>query len=118
MMTLRFTSWSVSMMNIKTHDNESRGQEETGRTQETSELFTCSTTLKFANTLNKLPLKVSLSYQDSAHFVYIESVTQQWRKQAPPILSTSHCKFYGTCSCAHTQKTIPLAPFHSFTIYK
>ena len=30
---------------IKTHDSESRGQEEAGRTRRTSELFTCSTTL-------------------------------------------------------------------------
>ena len=46
---------------------------------------------------------------------YIESVTQQWRKSAPPILSTSHCELYATRSCAHTRKTIPLAPIHSFT---
>ena len=40
---------------IKTHDNESRGQEEAGRTRRTSELFTCSTALKFVNALNKPP---------------------------------------------------------------
>ena len=40
---------------IKTHDSESRGQEEVGRTQQTSELFTRSTALKFVNALNKLP---------------------------------------------------------------
>ena len=33
----------------------------------------------------------------------------------PPILSTSHCEFYGARLCAHAQKTIPLAPIHSFT---
>ena len=33
----------------------------------------------------------------------------------PPILSTSHCKFNGTCSCTHTQKAITLAPTHPFT---
>ena len=32
---------------IKTHDSESRGQEEAGRTRRTSELFTRSTALKF-----------------------------------------------------------------------
>ena len=37
---------------IKTHDSESRGQEEAGRT---SELFTDSTSLKLANALNKPP---------------------------------------------------------------
>ena len=41
----------------------SRGQEEAGRMQRTSELFTGSTAAKFVNTLNKLPLKLLLSYQ-------------------------------------------------------
>ena len=41
--------------NIKTHDSESRGQEEAGRTRRTSELFTRSTALKFVNALNKPP---------------------------------------------------------------
>ena len=40
---------------IKTHDSESRGQEEAGRTRRMSELFTCSTALKLENTLNKPP---------------------------------------------------------------
>ena len=40
---------------IKTHDSESRGQEESSRTRRTSELFTRSTALKFVNALNKLP---------------------------------------------------------------
>ena len=40
---------------IKTHDSESRGQEEAGRTRQTNELFTCSTTLKLVNALNKPP---------------------------------------------------------------
>ena len=48
---------------IKTHDNESRGKEEADHTQRISELFTYSTAVKFTNTLNKLPLKLSLSYQ-------------------------------------------------------
>ena len=46
---------------------------------------------------------------------YIESVTRQWRKSAPPILSTSHCEFYGASSCAHARKTILLVPIHPFT---
>ena len=53
---------------IKTHNSESRGQEEAGRTQRTSELFTGSTTLKLANALNKLPLKLLLSYQGLSTF--------------------------------------------------
>ena len=53
---------------IKTHDSESRGQEEAGRTRRTSELFTRSTALKFVNALNKPPRKLSLSYQGLSTF--------------------------------------------------
>ena len=52
---------------------------------------------------------------DSACSNDIESVAQQRRKSAPPILSTSHCEFNGARLCAHARKTIPLAPIHSFT---
>ena len=47
---------------IKTHDSESQGQEEAGHTQQTSELFTRSTAMKFVDALNKPPFKLSLSY--------------------------------------------------------
>ena len=60
-------------------------------TRPLSELFTCSTALKFANALAKLPLKLSLSYHKP---YYIESINQEWRKSAPSFLSTSHCEFY------------------------
>ena len=40
---------------IKTHDSESRGQEEAGRTRRMSVLFTGSTAVKFVNALNKPP---------------------------------------------------------------
>ena len=100
---------------IKTHNTESRGQEEAGRIRQTSELFTRSTALKFVNALNKPPRKLSIVIKDSARSNYIESVIQQWRKSAPPILSTSHGELYGICLCAHTRKTIPLAPIHLFT---
>ena len=53
---------------IKTHDSESRGQEETGRMRRMSGLFTGSTALKLVNALNKLPLKLSLSYQGLSTF--------------------------------------------------
>ena len=53
--------------------------------------------------------------KDSARSNYIESVNRQWRKSALPILSSSHCEFYGARLCAHARKTIPLAPIHSFT---
>ena len=46
---------------IKTHDSESRGHEEAGRTRRMSVLFTGSTGVKFVNALNKPPLKLSLS---------------------------------------------------------
>ena len=53
---------------IKTHDSESRGQEEAGRTRRMSVLFTGSTAVKFVNALNKPPLKLSLSYQRLSTF--------------------------------------------------
>ena len=53
---------------IKTHDSESQGQEEAGRMQQTSELFTGSTAVKFVSTLNKPSLKLSLSYQGLSTF--------------------------------------------------
>ena len=53
---------------IKTHDSESRGQEEAGRTPRMSELFTGSTALKLVNALNKPPLKLSLSYRGLGTF--------------------------------------------------
>ena len=48
-------AFSTVASGIKTHDSESRGQEEAGRTRRTSELFTRSTALKFVNALNKPP---------------------------------------------------------------
>ena len=53
---------------IKIHDSESLGQEEAGRTQRMSVLFTGSTAVKFVNALNQLPLKLSLSYQQLSTF--------------------------------------------------
>ena len=53
---------------IKTHNSESRGQEEAGRMRRTSELFTGSTALKLVNALNKPPLKLSFSYQGLSTF--------------------------------------------------
>ena len=47
---------------IKTHDSESRGQEEAGRTRRMSELFTRSTALKFENAVTKPPRQLSPSY--------------------------------------------------------
>ena len=38
---------------IKTHGSELQGQEEAGRTRQTSELFTGSTAVNFVNTLAK-----------------------------------------------------------------
>ena len=76
-------------------------------------LFTHSTAVKFVNALNKL--RTIKAIKDSARSNYIESVTRQWRKSAPPILSTSHSEFYGTHSCTNARKTILLAPIHPFT---
>ena len=63
---MRYTQ--VAPMLIKTHDSESRGQEEAGRTRQMSVLFTGNTGVKFVNALNKPPLKLSLSYQGLSTF--------------------------------------------------
>ena len=57
----------VIIKEIKTHDSESRGQEEAGSTRRMSVLFTGSTGVKFVNAL-KPPLKLSLSYQGLSTF--------------------------------------------------
>ena len=56
---------------IKTQDSESRGQEEAGHTRRMSVLFTGSTGVKFVNTPNKPPLKLSLSYARTQHVLTI-----------------------------------------------
>ena len=53
---------------IKTHDSESQGQEEAGRTRRTSELFTRSTALKFENAVTKPPRQLSPSYSGLSMF--------------------------------------------------
>ena len=56
------------MKSIKTHSSELWGQEEACRKRQTSELFTHSTAVDFVKALNKLPLKLSLSYQGLSMF--------------------------------------------------
>ena len=53
---------------IKTNDSELRGQEEAGHMRRTSELFKGSTALNLVSTLNKLPLKLLLSYRGISTF--------------------------------------------------
>ena len=62
------TTFNLSINIIKTHDSESRGQEEADRTRRMSVLFTGSTGVKFVNALNKPPLKLLLSYQGLSTF--------------------------------------------------
>ena len=59
---------TFSYIYIKTHNSELQGQEEAGRMRRMSELFTGSTAMKLVNTLNKPPLKLSLSYQGLCMF--------------------------------------------------
>ena len=58
----------MKVRQIKTHDSESRGQEEAGHMWRMSVLFTGSTVVKFFDALNKPPLKLSLSYQGLSSF--------------------------------------------------
>ena len=65
--------------------------------------------LEFVNVLNKLPFRLVI--KDSARSNYTESVTQQWRKLASPILNTSHCEFYGIVLAPMLEKPSPWHPF-------
>ena len=47
--------YTMNFLRIKTHDSESRGQEEAGRMRRKSVLFTGNTALKLENALNKPP---------------------------------------------------------------
>ena len=64
-MTKFFTKLAKNY-HIKTHDSELRGQEETGCTQQTSELFICSTTLKFTEICKRSKY---VSQNESYHLV-------------------------------------------------
>ena len=57
-----------SILSIKTHDSELQGQEEAGRTRQTSELFTRSTALKFENAVTKPPRQLSPNYSGLSTF--------------------------------------------------
>ena len=60
-----YNNLRIKVLTIKTHDSESRGQEEAGRTQlRVSYLYVyiISTAVKFVDALNNPPLKLSLSY--------------------------------------------------------
>ena len=67
-----------------------------------SYLHVLSTALRFANTLRHE--SYHLVIKDSACSNHIESVTQQWRKLVPPILSISHYEFNGARLCTQAQK--------------
>ena len=55
-----FTQKWISKKLNKSYKIKTDGSELRGRTRRASELFTCSTTVKFVNALNNLPLKLSL----------------------------------------------------------
>ena len=52
----------IGMCLIKTHNSESRDQEEAGHMQRMNVIFTCSTPQKLADIVNKLPQKVLLRF--------------------------------------------------------
>ena len=53
--SLLLSTTVLNDIHIKTHDSESQGQEEAGRTRRMSVLFTGNTAMKFVNALNKQP---------------------------------------------------------------
>ena len=45
---------------------------------------------------------------DPQRSYYVKSINRQWRKSAPPFLSTSHCEFYGTvCAPTYDEPSLP-----------
>ena len=102
-------------MYIKTHDSESQGQEEAGRTRRMSVLFTGNTDMKFVNVLNKPPLKLLLSYQGLSTFKQyrINNPTMEEIDATNPEYQPLPLLWHR--SCAHARKTIPMAPIHPFT---
>ena len=74
-----------------------------------SELFTCSTILKFVNVLDKPPCMKAITTSYVATHTLESVITWQWRKLMPPILSTNHCV---PPACA---PILTFAPIHSFT---
>ena len=102
-------------MSINTHDSESRGQEEAGRTRRMSVLFTGSTAVKFVDALNKPPLKLSLSYQRLSTFLLYRTSNPTMEEIGATNPEYQPLRVLWHRSCAHIRKTIPLAPIHSFT---
>ena len=99
--------------NIKTHDSESRGQEEAGRTRRMSVLFTGSTAVKLVNALNKPPLIYRLVINDSARSNYVYRISNPTMEEIG-VTNPEYqpLRVLWRRSYAHAQKTIPLAPIH------
>ena len=65
--------------------------------------------MKLASALISRRKSYHLVIKDSACSNHIESATQQWKKSAPPILSTSYCEFI------HVPTLKKPSPWHQFT---
>ena len=104
-----FMWYDINLANqIKTHDSESRGQEEAQQRDHCRDLFTRSTTLKLANVLAKPPLKLSLSYYRPTTFLLYRINKPRMEEIAPPFLSTSHCEIYAArCATTHDEPSFP-----------
>ena len=99
---------------IKTHDSESRGQEETA-TRPPSELFTCSTTLKLAIALAKPPLKLLLSYCQLTTFLLYRINTPRMEEIGTTIAKYQPLRALWRPLCNHARRIIPSRPICPLT---
>ena len=100
---------------IKTHDSESRGQEEAQQRRPLSELFTRSTALKLANALAKPPLKLSLSYYRPTTFLLYRINKPRMEKIGATIPKYQPLRVLWHPLCNYVRRTILSRPIRPFT---
>ena len=101
---------------IKTHNSESRGQEEAQqRDHRVSYLHVRSTALKLANALAKPPLKLSLSYYRPTTFLLYRINKPRMEEIGATITKYQPLRVLWRPLCDHARRTIPSHPIRPFT---
>ena len=100
---------------IKTHDSESRGQEEAQQREPLSELFTRSTALKLANALAKPPLQLSLSYYRPTTFLLYRINKPRMEEIGATIPKYQPLRVLWRPLCDYARRTILSRPIRPFT---
>ena len=100
---------------VKTHDSESRGQEEAQQRDHCRELFTRSTALKLANALAKPPLKLSLSYYRPTTFLLYRINKPRMEDIGATIPKYQPLRDLWRPLCDYARRTILSRPIRPFT---